>query len=120
MKYRLALLIFAGLLATEAFGAGKGPEVRVVDEGEKPMWLTLEEAAQKERERIEQEQLMAETKKKQEEARKAEELAQASDKEKWADLISQIENLSLPEMRSGQYRKKMQTVKEYFEEIKNL
>jgi hypothetical protein len=31
MKYGAALIILAGLLATEAFGAGKGPEIRMID-----------------------------------------------------------------------------------------
>src|SRR5438477_9611492 len=31
MKHRFALIILGGMLTTQAFGAGKGPEIRIVD-----------------------------------------------------------------------------------------
>lgn len=56
----------------------------------------------------------------QEQAKKAEELAQASDKDKYADLISKLRTIDLPEMRSGQYRKKVQVIREKMGEILSL
>ena len=95
-------------------------EVKRKQEIEEQKRIAAEEAVRKERERIEQEQRDTEIKRQQEEARKAEELAQATDKEKWADFISQINKLSVPEMRSGQYRKKIAIAKEKLEEIGDL
>lgn len=61
---------------------------------------------------------------KQEEERKAEELAKASDKEKWDEIGKDIEALRVLAgslvMRSGQYRKKRQMLLEKLEEIKAL
>ena len=77
-------------------------------------------AAQKERERIEEEQRLSEIKKQQEEAKKAEELAQAKDKDKWNEFVIKLGVVPIFEMRSGQYRKKMQIAKEKIDEILNL
>lgn len=63
---------------------------------------------------------LAEEKRKQEEAKRAEELAQASDKEKYQDLIHKIQAIVLPEMRSGQYRKKVAIIRDKILEISNL
>jgi fused signal recognition particle receptor len=79
--------------------------------------IAAEKAATQERERIEAEQRAAELKKQQEEARKAEELAMASDKTKWESFISAISAVKVPEMRSGQYRKRAMIAKEKLEEI---
>lgn len=61
---------------------------------------------------------------KQEEERKAEELAKASDKEKWDEIVKDIDALRVLVgslvMRSGQYRKKRQMLIEKLEEIKAL
>ena len=57
---------------------------------------------------------------KQEEERKAEELAQATEKVKWASLITQLEYLQIPDFKSGQYRKKAAILREKLEEIKAL
>lgn len=57
---------------------------------------------------------------KQEEERKAEELAQATDKHKWGDMLGYLNNLIIHEMRSGQYRKKAAILREKLEEIKAL
>lgn len=61
---------------------------------------------------------------KQEEERKAEELAQASDKEKWEEIMSVAKTLEAIatqlSMRSGQYRKKAAILREKLEEIKAL
>lgn len=77
-------------------------------------------SAQRERERIEEEQRIAEIQRQQAEQRKIEELEQASDKVKYADLIKHFSAIKVPEMRSGQYRKKTAIIREKLEEIINL
>ena len=61
---------------------------------------------------------------KQEEERKAEELAKAGDKEKWGQIEMQIKALEIVveryPMRSSQYRKKAAILREKLEEIKAL
>lgn len=79
-----------------------------------------QEAIKKEQARKAEEERLAEVKRKEEEAKKAEELAKASDKVKYADLIAKIEALEFPDMRSGQYRKKVAIIREKIEEIKSL
>lgn len=73
-----------------------------------------------EREKIEQEQKEAEYKRLQEEQRKAEELAQASDKEKWSALLLQIDAIKFPDFKSPTYKKKLAVLIEKIEEIKEL
>lgn len=80
----------------------------------------IEIAIKKEKERQEFAALQAEQTRKLEEARKAEELAQSSDKVKYADLIAKLEVIDFPEMRSGQYRKKVAIIREKLEEIYSL
>jgi unconventional prefoldin RPB5 interactor 1 len=79
-----------------------------------------QEAIKKEQARKAEEDRIAEIKRKEEEARKAEELAKASDKVKYAELIEQIEAIKFPDMRSGQYRKKVVLIREKIEEIYSL
>lgn len=62
----------------------------------------------------------AEVIRKQEEERKAEELAQASDKEKWASILKNLQEIEIYGFRSGQYRKKAAILREKLEEIKAL
>lgn len=62
----------------------------------------------------------AEEAKRQEEIRKQAELEAAGDKTKWQDFIAQVEKIQVFEMRSGQYRKKMQMAKEKIDEILGL
>lgn len=80
----------------------------------------IENAIQKEKERQAEEARLAEIKRQQEEAKKAEDLAQSSDKVKWKDFIAKIEAIETFDMRSGQYRRKMQVAKEKLEEILSL
>lgn len=82
--------------------------------------IAAEEAVKKERELAEKLQKEAELKRQQDEAKKAEDLAQASDKEKWADFLLQLNKLSIPDMRSGQFRKKITIAKEKLGEISEL
>lgn len=64
--------------------------------------------------------IFEETKRKQEEERKAEELAKASDKEKWNEIMERVEAIEVYAMRSSQYRKKAAILREKLEEIKAL
>lgn len=54
---------------------------------------------------------------KQAEEKRLAELDAAGDKVKWEDFIKQLEAITTLDMRSGQYRKKMQIAKEKIEEI---
>jgi hypothetical protein len=58
--------------------------------------------------------------KKQEEEKKAEELLQATEKEKWFSMMAYLEGMIIHPMRSSQYRKKVAILKEKLEEIKAL
>jgi fused signal recognition particle receptor len=80
----------------------------------------IEAAIKKEQERHAEELRLAEIRRQQDEARRVEELAQASDMEKYKDLVAKIKAISLPEMRSGQYRKKVQVIREKIGEIMAL
>lgn len=55
-----------------------------------------------------------------EEEKKAEELAQASDKVKWASIIANLQELEIHDFRSGPYRKRAAILREKLEEIKAL
>lgn len=80
----------------------------------------IEAALQEERDRVAKEKAAAELKAQQEKIRKEEELAQAGDKVKWADILRQLNELSIPEMRSRIYRQRIQILKEKISEIKEL
>lgn len=95
-------------------------EQKRISDIEEEKRIAAEKATKIERERIEKVQADAELKRQQEDQRKAEELAQASDKEKWADFLTQLNKLSIPDMRSGQYRKKISIAKEKLGEISEL
>jgi hypothetical protein len=60
------------------------------------------------------------TVKKEQEEKKAEELAQASDKVKWAAILAKIGVLEIHDFRSGPYRKRAAILREKLEEIKAL
>jgi hypothetical protein len=76
-----------------------------------------EAAAERERARIKVEQEWFEAKKRQEEAKRQEELAKAKDIEKWADVVTYLQNTPVHEMRSSQYRTKMKIVKDFLSDI---
>lgn len=79
-----------------------------------------EQAALKERQRIEEENRLNEIKRQQEEQRKAEELAKAGDTAQWDNFIEQVKKITVPAVKSGQYRKISAIAKEKLEEILNL
>jgi len=95
-------------------------KIKAAEAAEAKRLADIELAVKKEKERQEFAALQAEQNRKLEEARKAEELAQSSDKVKYADLIAKLEAIELPEMRSGQYRKKVQIIRDKIEEIYSL
>lgn len=80
----------------------------------------IEAAIKKEQERQAEQARQAEIKRQQEELKKAEELAQSSDKVKYSDLIQKLKGIDIPEMRSGQYRRKVSIIREKIEEILSL
>lgn len=102
----------------EKFQAEKAKldEEKILSEIESAKQAAIEEQLKKQAE----EARIAEIKKQQEELKRVEELAQASDKVKYADLIEKITVITFPEMRSGQYRKKISIIREKIEEILSL
>lgn len=79
-----------------------------------------EQAALKERQRIEEENRLAEIKRQQEEQKKAEELAKAGDTAQWDNFIEQVKKITVPTVKSGQYRKISAIAKEKLEEVLSL
>ena len=79
-----------------------------------------EEIAAKERAKMEEENRLAEIKRQQDEAKKAEELASAGDKANWEYFIAQLNNLAYPQLKSGRYLKIGAIAKEKLEEILTL
>lgn len=79
-----------------------------------------EQAAKKERQRIEEENRLAEIKRQQEEQKKAEELAKAGDTAQWDNFIEQVKKITVPNVKSGQYRKIGAMAKEKLDEILSL
>lgn len=77
----------------------------------------IQDALRKQQEKQKEEAELAEIKRKQAEAAKAEELDKASDKRKWEEFTRQLSEVDTFDMRSGQYRKKMQMAKEKLAEI---
>ena len=98
----------------------KQEEEKRIADAEAQRQKDIEAALQKERERVAKEKEDAELKTQQDKIRKEEELAQAGDRVKWADVLRQINELAIPEMKSPTYRKKIQILKEKISEIKEL
>ena len=98
----------------------KQEEEKRIADAEAQRQKDIEAALQKERERVAKEKEDAELKAQQEKIRKEEELAQAGDRVKWADVLRQINELAIPEMKSPTYRKKIQILKEKISEIEEL
>jgi hypothetical protein len=79
-----------------------------------------ESAAKREREKIEEEIRFAELKRQQEEQHRVEELAKAGDKALWADFLQKLDKITVPTLKSGQYKKVGNIAKEKLEEILSL
>ena len=104
-------------------------EIGVINESEVNLgcmsdddWNTMWSAYKSRYDKEQHEKWLADMKLKKEmdEQKKAEELAQAGDKVKWADVLRQIKELSIPEMKSPAYRKKVAILKEKISEIQEL
>ena len=104
-------------------------EIGVINESEVNLgcmsdddWNTMWSAYKSRYDKEQHEKWLADMKLKEEleEQKKAEELAQAGDKVKWADVLRQIKELSIPEMKSPAYRKKVAILKEKISEIQEL
>jgi hypothetical protein len=95
-------------------------KVQAAEAAEAKRLADIEAAIKKEQERKEEEIRQAEIKRVQEEERKKAELDAAGDKVKYTDLIQKIQGIELPEMRSGQYRRKVAAICSRIEEILGL
>lgn len=78
-------------------------------------WQDVYEKQQREKWEKEQEE-----KRKLEEQKKAEELLQATEKEKWANIISQVNAIEIHDFKSGQYRKRATELRRLLDQIKAL
>lgn len=76
-----------------------------------------QEAIKKEQERAEALRQQQELERIEQERIKKEQMEQAGDKVKYNDLIQKIQAIKLPEMRSGQYRKKVAAIRLRIDEI---
>jgi hypothetical protein len=85
-------------------------------------WNTMWSAYKSQYDKKKHEEWVADMKLKKEldEQKKSEELAQAGDKVKWADVLRQLNELSIPEMKSPTYRKKVSILKEKIGEVTEL
>ncbi len=86
-------------------------------EAEAKRLADIELAVKKEQERVAEEQRQAVIRQQQEEEKRKAELEAAGDRIKWESFIKEVGKIETFEMRSGQYRKKMQIAKEKLEEI---
>ena len=77
----------------------------------------IEAALQKERERVAEEKRLEQVKAAQEKQRKEEELAQGKDKERYADIIRQFNDIVIHDMNSPMYKSKVSIINEKLEEI---
>jgi hypothetical protein len=92
-------------------------KLQIEKDAEAKRLADIELAVKKEQERIAEEQRQAVIKQQQEEERKKAEMEAAGDRVKWESFITQVSKVETFDMRSGQYRKKMQIAKEKLEEI---
>jgi hypothetical protein len=90
------------------------------EQAESKRLADIEAAIQKEKERQAEEMRQAEIKKQQEEEKRKADMEAAKDKVKWDNFITSVKAIETFDMRSGQYRRKMQVAKEKIEEILSL
>ena len=98
-----------------AESARKAEEQRLAD-----IETAKQDAIKKEQERQAEQKRLDEIKAQQQEQQRLADLEAANDKTKWEDFLRQVKAISMVEMRSGQYRKRIQMAKEKIEEILNL
>ena len=95
-------------------------EKRIAD-AEKQRQADIESALQKERDRVAEEKMLLDLKDSQEKQRQEEEMAKASDKEKWNMWIGVVKEILPPTtMRSNIYKSKVAIAKEKISEILSL
>lgn len=87
---------------------------------EKEKQDAIDLAIQQEKDRVAEEKRLDEVKRQQEEQLRLEELAKASDKDKWASFLSLHNAITLPEFKSAIYKSKLQQYKEKMEEVNAL
>ena len=112
MLYSLTEQEFNKILSekTLAFDAAMAEKERIAEEKrQQEIEAAKQLAIKQEQERVEQEEVK----------RKAE-MEAASDKIKWNEFLQKVQGITTFDMRSGQYRKKMQVAKEKIEEILSL
>lgn len=95
-------------------------KIKAAEEAEAKRIADIEAAVRKEKERQEEEVRQAELRKQQQEEARLAELAAAGDKIKWDELVKTLKAIQFFEMRSGQYRRKMQIAKECVDKIISL
>lgn len=114
---------FNAILATKKAVFQKTQEEKAVLTEQKRL-ADIEAAKQdaivKEQARVAEEARLAEVKTKEAEEKKQAEFDAMKDKAKWATFIESVGNIETFEMKSSQYRKKMQISKEKLEEILSL
>lgn len=93
---------------------------RLKKESEEREKLAVEEAIRKEREAVAERERQERIKAAEAEQRINEEIAQASDKEKWEMFLTQIMAVQVPVMKSPAYRKRVAIYLERMEEIKEM
>jgi hypothetical protein len=98
----------------------KAIEKHEKEEAENKRQQDIESALQEERDRVAKEKADNEIKAAQEKKRKQDELDASSDKSKWEAIVSSISMLSIHEMKSSIYKRKVYILKEKIEEIKAL
>jgi hypothetical protein len=98
----------------------KAIEKHEKEEAENKRQQDIESALQEERDRVAKEKADNEIKAAQEKKRKQDELDASSDKSKWEAIFSSISMLSIHEMKSSIYKRKVYILKEKIEEIKAL
>lgn len=108
-------------LDDEAFGIIRDLHNKIVSEQKEIQLQKIkEEAVEKERLRIEEQQKQLQLKKEQEEKQRLEDVAKASDKQKWSYLLESINEISVPAFNSNIYKGKLASFKSLVEQIKAL
>jgi hypothetical protein len=98
----------------------KESEEKRISDAETKRKSDIEAALQIERDRVAKQKEDEEIKEQQEKKRKQDELDASSDKSKWEAIFSSISMLSIHEMKSSIYKRKVSILKEKIEEIKAL
>jgi len=96
----------------------KAKEAEAEEKRQAEIKAAEERAAQQERDRIAAEKQAAEEKKRQDELLEVERIANAKDKELWAEIVKYLENIPKYEFRSSQYRTKNKALRDFLTDLK--